>query len=194
MHVKLPNPFLAVVFSLALAAAPQPMQAQILALQGRPATQERSPGQKQSLREALLHLRELHQVDIVFDDRLVTRYAVDAGVVSSELALEEKLSRLLTTNGLRFKKTKKDVYLILAPRREKKIGALFSATQQTAAGQTQQLPAGPETTNAPVLEEPSALTLNGRVTAQDGTGVPGASVSLKGTTIGTATTWTENFR
>ena len=105
MHVKLPNPFLAVAFSLALAAAPQPMQAQILALQGRPATQERAPGQKQSLREALLRLRELHQVDIVFDDKLVTRYAVDAGVVGSELALEEKLSRLLNTNGLRFKKT-----------------------------------------------------------------------------------------
>ncbi len=187
MHVKLPHPFSVVLLGLALAAAPVPMHAQILALQGRPVTQEGFAGQKQSLREALLRLRELHQVDIVFDDKLVTRYAVDAGVVSSELALEEKLSRLLNTNGLRFKKTKRDVYLILAPRREKNTGALFSNTGQTTAGQTSPLPAGPENTTAPVTEEPSALTLSGRVTAQDGSGVPGASVSLKGTTLGTAT-------
>jgi len=117
MHVKLPHPFMVALFSLSLAAAPLPVQAQVLALQGRPSAQEGFSGQKQSLREALLRLRELHQVDIVFDDKLVTRYAVDAGVVSSELGLEEKLSRLLNTNGLRFKKTKNDVYLILAPRR-----------------------------------------------------------------------------
>ncbi|MBD0254902.1 MAG: carboxypeptidase-like regulatory domain-containing protein [Cytophagales bacterium] len=187
MHVKLPHPFLVVLLGLTLAAAPLPTHAQVLALQGRTAAQEGASGQQQSLREALLRLRELHQVDIVFDDKLVTRYAVDAGVVSSEMGLEEKLSRLLNTNGLRFKKTKKDVYLILAPRREKKTGALSSATRQTAAGQTDPRPAGPENTPAPVPPAPAALTLTGRVTAQDGAGVPGASVSLKGTTIGTAT-------
>jgi hypothetical protein len=152
MHVKLPNPFLAVVFSLALASAPQPMQAQILALQGRPATQERFPGQKQSLREALLRLRELHQVDIVFDDRCVTRYAVDAGVVGSEMALEEKLSRLLNTNGLRFKKRKGRVPDPGAPAREKNRRPSFRLPRKRQRGNDHPLPAGPENTNAPVLK------------------------------------------
>jgi hypothetical protein len=80
-------------------------------------------------------------VDIVFDDKLVTRYAVDAGVVSSELALEEKLSRLLNTNGLRFKKTTKDVYLILAPAPRKTGDPLFGyPANGSGANDTHSLP------------------------------------------------------
>lgn len=187
MHLKLPQLFLVVPLGLFMAAAASPMNAQTLAFKGEATAQEGTTGQKQSLREALLRLQELYHVDIVFDDNLVNQRVVDAGVVNSALKLEEKLTRLLDGNGLRFKKTKPDVYLILAPRHAKKQGTLFSTGKEGAARQTDQLPPGPENLDAPASSSAAVLSISGRITDDAGAGVPGASVSLKGTTTGTAT-------
>src|SRR5687768_4600392 len=87
---------------------------------------ERKIQQKQSLRGVLLLLKERYQVDIVFDDKLVNGRSIETDVLNSDLSFEEKLSSVLKAVGLRYKKTRKDVYLVLAPKADKKTASVNS--------------------------------------------------------------------
>ncbi|MDO1451382.1 TonB-dependent receptor [Rhodocytophaga aerolata] len=149
---------------------------------------ERKKLQKQSLRGVLLLLKERYQVDIVFDDKLVNGRSIETDVLNSDLSFEEKLSSILNEVGLRYKKTRKDVYLVMAPKADKKTASGYSdkpdLTQDSLEATANQA-AEKETFKG--IEMQVAVNIRGRVSDENGNGMPGVSIVLKGTTIGTST-------
>jgi TonB-linked SusC/RagA family outer membrane protein len=149
---------------------------------------ERPKAQKQSLRGVLLLLKERYQVDIVFDDKLVNGRSLETDVLESDLSFEEKLYKILSAVGLRYKKTKKDVYLVLAPRADKRTGTLFSNEPNLTQGSTEYTATQAGENVAAKADEMKVIeNIRGKVSDENGNGIPGVSIVLKGTNIGTAT-------
>lgn len=137
------------------------------------------------LREALKLLEGHYKVDIVFGDRIVEEFAVSAGRVILKGTVEENLSRILQSTGLKFRKIGNSSYAILArgDRRKQPViknqDAPEAVTPQTDMMQV--LPAEDFTT--PVIER----KVSGRITDEKGEPLPGASILVKGTQQGMIT-------
>ncbi|GAB2866907.1 TonB-dependent receptor [Hymenobacter ruber] len=155
---------------LVFQASAMPAAAQLLAFhQEQPATA--SPalpapvvGESVALK-ALLHQWEKdHHVTIFYESSLVgsKRVVPQAGVTT----LDNKLAAVLPQADLRFKKIRDDYYLIIS-----KPETVANAGNSTAAA------------SAAAADVP----VSGRVTSATGEGLPGVTVLVKGTTIGTTT-------
>ncbi|SOD99323.1 SusC/RagA family TonB-linked outer membrane protein [Spirosoma fluviale] len=151
------------------------------------------------LREVLNQFKLRYQVDILFEDRLVSDHFVNPASVDPAASLENNLTKVLNSKGLRFTKVKPGVYLVLA---DKKTGKQTSAlevpllqlasvasTSQAEMNQIGQLQA--KTVSFVTADQ----TLSGRVTdGSTGSGLPGVSVVVKGTSRGTTTDGDGNYR
>jgi len=151
------------------------------------------------LREVLNQVKARYQVDILFEDRLVSNHLVNPASVDPAASLETNLANVLKPNGLRFAKVKPGVYVVLADKK---------AAKQTSAVEVPLLQLATATnTSQPEMNQPGQLqaktvtlvaadqALSGRVTdGATGSGLPGVSVVVKGTSRGTTTDGDGNYR
>lgn len=129
----------------------------------------RPAAKPQSLKRVLGELENRYKITFAFDEALLKNREVVPVQASS---LEQTLDQILTPLGLRYRRVKETIYIIL----EADKGAALPS-------------ASPETELRPVLagEQAVARRITGTVTDQNGTGLPGVSVLEEGTTNGTAT-------
>ena len=101
-----------VLLAGALLAGGRPGLAQFVATAkafARTTHQVASP-QTMQLREVLNQFKVRYQVDILFEDRLVSDHLVNPGVVHPSASLEKNLTNLLKPQGLRSTKVREGVY------------------------------------------------------------------------------------
>ena len=191
----LPHPVLSVVLLLLLTNYPG--WAQVVASnRGINALPKQSGAtQTLSLREVLNEFKTRYGVDILFEDRLVAGQMVSATAIEAAVPLEKNLNNVLRPQGLRYKKIKTNVYAILSERKARKL-------TQTDAPETLPLVPGSGATIAPILSVqpltasttlPADVNISGRVLDEQGSGLPGVSVVVKGTQRGTTTNADGNF-
>jgi len=175
------------VLAALLLAEVQPGFAQVLA-RAQAMQPHRSRKAQQELRTVLQDLKNHYKVDILFFDRVVSGYRVPVDAVKWEASLETNLEAILRPLGLTYKTTRSQGYVITKETAEKTVG-------QNRTGFVPDN--GPEATQPALNETLSTLTLDarqaavfavrGRVTDENGEGLPGVTVLVKGTTNGTTT-------
>ncbi|WP_266367457.1 SusC/RagA family TonB-linked outer membrane protein [Tellurirhabdus rosea] len=133
-----------------------------------PQTIEANPGKRpQSLKRILNELETRYRVTFAFDESLVQgRQAVAV----SGRTLEESLTQVLTPLGLRYRKVKDNIYVVLESEKP-------AATPSSAATS--------EPKNA--VAQAVVRRITGTVTDEAGVGLPGVNVLEEGTTNGTST-------
>ncbi|GAB3993601.1 TonB-dependent receptor [Spirosoma daeguense] len=148
------------------------------------------------LRDALGQLKTRYQVDILFEDKLVSDHLVSPAVIEPGASLEKNLTKVLKPQGLRYAKVKTGVYVVLAVNKSSKVTLLESVN-------TLSTPVGAEPLETSTLHQVASRemqtavdqTISGRVTDEaNGGGLPGVSVVVKGTTRGTTTDSDGNYR
>jgi TonB-dependent starch-binding outer membrane protein SusC len=178
-------------YPLALLLALQPVSyAQQLAMGEHMHRVERTsttePNRK--LKDVLNDLRSRYQVDILFADQMVEDHSVPADAINPDAKLEKNLEAILKPLGLRYKKAKDGTYLITRKEADKK--ASVDTAEDTAPNATATTDFMPQTANMGSEQghiNLVAMQVKGKVTDEQGNGLPGVSVLLKGTTTGTAT-------
>lgn len=161
------------------------VHSQVIAFASMPAKQHTSVGQEMKLKNVLLDLQRHYGVEIIFEDRLVGSVNVASVGLDFNQPIEKNLDILLQQNGLKYKKTRKNTFVITegkpkeaAPAKDKKEEAMALPEQQVVqenlVAQT-----GPQTA--------VDRTIKGAVSDEAGAGLPGVSVVLKGTQRGTST-------
>ena len=129
------------------------------------------------LRDVLSQLKVRYQIDMLFEDRLVTDQLVNPGAIDPSATLDKNLTNVLKPQGLRYTKVKTGVYVVLAatetPLETNPLNKLSPKERQTVVDQT----------------------ISGRVTdGANGSGLPGVSVVVKGTSRGATTDGEGNYR
>ncbi|MCI1186991.1 TonB-dependent receptor [Hymenobacter sp. DH14] len=154
---------------LVFQASAMPASAQLLAMHQQPQAApapEPAASETVALKTLLKQWEKDHHVTIFYESSLVgaKRVVPQAGVTT----LDRKLAAVLPQAELRFKKLRDDYYLIVS--------------QSAAAGGTSN--AGGTTTTASGANVQD-VPVSGRVTQANGDGLPGVTVLVKGTSIGT---------
>ncbi len=152
------------------------------------------------LKDALLALKAHYKVDIVFADHLVKGRVVPTNVIYQKSQLEADLGEILNLHGLTFRRGKSGSYIVIA-------GDSPKRPEATRAGQT--APDGRPnqliTTRQEKDTEPEGVfpetdpvvfshTITGRITdAETNEPLPGVSIILKGTQLGTTSEINGNY-
>jgi len=162
------------------------LKAQVMASREMlPASLKQGVVQTQSLKMAIAELESRYQVVFFYDTQLIRSIMVSQPPASG--SLEKVLTKLLAPVNLSFKNIKGNTYVIFPPAGHKNqplapgnpAPGSSGATQSDGPSQVHSL----ESTEADV----AVFNVTGRVTDDQGSGLPGVSVILKGTTTGTAT-------
>jgi TonB-dependent starch-binding outer membrane protein SusC len=144
------------------------------------------------LKTMLLQLQEHYGVEIVFEDRLVASHTVSSRAIDFSLSVESNLENILRTANLKVKKIRKNTFIITSPAEKlptEEAKARIDARSETAPptehsqGTSLQVSAAVQEQTA---EAPKRI-VRGTVTDENGAGLPGVSVVVKGTTRGTTT-------
>ena len=184
--------------------APLNTHAQVLASTNRlnqkhEAVDTRLPERAVTLKSALSQLEKRYGVSFFYKSELVdTRVLTDAATPGT--GLETELQALLTANGLTYEKVRDNFYVVLTKdqkrdktlRKLKRVGLLDdTATPQPEGDMNLQSRMG----RAGIMlnESIQERTVTGHVTDETGAGLPGASVSVKGTSRGTTTNAEGNY-
>ncbi|MES2731131.1 MAG: TonB-dependent receptor [Bacteroidota bacterium] len=146
---------------------------------------ETASGATRQLRDVLNDLRSQYRVDILFSDQMVEGQTVPATAVNWKAKLEKNLSSILKPCGLQYKKAKDGTYLITRPANNKKAELERDALAQTSV--STDMASYQPTVKSVQLVETVVLAIKGKVTDEEGVGLPGVSIVIKGTTTGTAT-------
>ena len=154
-----------------------------------------APSAPRKLKDVLLDVKQLFNVDLLFDDELVEGL-VSPVVVQKTDRVEKVLDLVLHPVGLRYRKVKAKAYIILAQSSGKttmtsdaKDNALKIASTRFAPAGTGTEPTGGLTTSSMAASSAKvARTVTGVVTDNESKeGIPGATVVVKGKTNGTVT-------
>ncbi|SFD90937.1 SusC/RagA family TonB-linked outer membrane protein [Spirosoma endophyticum] len=147
------------------------------------------------LRDVLLDMQSRYRINIVFDEKLLEGITVDTRKLSPSMTITNRLRYLLEGSGLRYVQTQKDTYLIVPDRPVEKASDSKSVPDDKSAAITP-LPGMPVSVNQPtfVVDPSVRQTVSGRVTDENGAGLPGVNVSEQGTTNGTTTDAEGKFR
>ncbi len=171
----------------------QPGFPQLLA--GKLMQETKAPSKpSRSLKEVLQEFKDHYQVDIMYFDYMVAGYTVAPDQVKIGPDLEQSLGNLLKPLGLDYKKGKSGGYIIAqkakaSEKKEKPIpvkgqtSLIREKTGTDPQGGVAPRDAGPLLLSA----VPPARTVTGRVLDEKGDGLPGVSVLVKGTQLGTIT-------
>lgn len=146
-----------------------------------------------TLRDLLIQLKNKHKVNILFEDKLVNRPARSAQL-SGNATLEQDLTRILQPYNLGFKKVGDGVYVITKSRRvathTSEPSAGLSGDENVISGLSEAMGTKPPI----VLESRQVLSetvvariVEGRVTDENGEGLPGVNILVKGSQSGTIT-------
>ena len=171
----------------------QATQSQTIAFVSKLERQPHSVRQEMKLKNALLDLQRHYGVEIVFEDRIVGPLNIISGSIDLNKPLEKNLDLILNQNGLKYKKTRKNTYVIIEGKESAKTSVVFPS-EKLESGTL------PEN-NATVSNNVSDIhmvtvdkAINGKVTDEAGSGLPGVSVVVKGTQRGTSTNGEGDFQ
>lgn len=154
--------------------------------------QPHSVRQEMKLKSALLDLQRHYGVEIVFEDRIVGSQNILSGLIDFKKPLEKNLDLILNQNGLKFRKTRKNTYVIVEGKEPVKSGAESEEKKESAGLLGSNLLATTESiSNKNVIVD---KTISGKVTDEKGDGLPGVSVVVKGTQRGTSTNGEGDFQ
>jgi TonB-linked SusC/RagA family outer membrane protein len=154
--------------------------------------QPHSVRQEMKLKSALLDLQRHYGVEIVFEDRIVGSQNILSGLIDFKKPLEKNLDLILNQNGLKFRKTRKNTYVIVEGKEPVKSGAESEEKKESAGLLGSNLLATTESiSNKMVIVD---KTISGKVTDEKGDGLPGVSVVVKGTQRGTSTNGEGDFQ
>lgn len=137
------------------------------------------------LKSVLLNLQDHYDVEIIFEDRLVTSRTVPSQQVDFTLSLEHNLQTILRTAQLSFKKIRSGTYVITETKPES--SGTAGRNQSMAYNGAGAPPKGGSLALSEVTPEAPRRIVSGTVLDENGTGLPGVSVVLKGTQRGTTT-------
>ncbi|WP_461108112.1 SusC/RagA family TonB-linked outer membrane protein [Spirosoma koreense] len=149
------------------------------------------------LKDVLIELKSQYNVDILFADRVVSGITVSQRLDLSA-ALERNLEAVLKPAGLRYKKVKAGTYLITE--RKNKVSARTTdgeeINEETSLSSPERVALDGVNPIGPLGHAQTAdIPIRGRVTdSEKGEALPGVSVVVKGTTLGTTTDATGNFQ
>ncbi|ODS84718.1 MAG: SusC/RagA family TonB-linked outer membrane protein [Cytophagaceae bacterium SCN 52-12] len=160
--------------------------------------QEKTPVPvSRSLKEVLLEIKKHYQVDIIYFDYVVDGHYLPAGKVVLGNNVEKSLTELLRPLGLRYKKAKHGEYIITRPG-EKEHGSYLRNRKGnfpvpgnrsgTGTAYTFRRESGVRDI-LPLTDK----TVRGTVTDENGEGLPGVSVVIKGSMRGAITDATGKF-
>jgi hypothetical protein len=190
------------ITALAFFLLPQLLPAQDYAVNNKQKQFKQIESANVHLREAIFQIRKTYSVDILFDDNMVNGVMVKAEAPwSTSSNAEDALTKLLKNLPLKFRKVKKDTYIIIVPTESKTPRAAPSEYVYSAVKTT--LPAiesansNKATTDESVnsnKETPEynkyralLIPIRGTVLGEQGKPLSGVSVSIKGTLAGTTT-------
>ncbi len=155
-----------------------PLKAQLLALAQRANAKPQSISLP--LREALMQVKKQYNVDILFEEKILAGITVSSDQILGKVSLENRLTKLLQPVGLRFKKVRKDAYLILESKNETSLSASEAGLNQSIGLDELQ-----QTRVSSGLTQIVDRTITGTVTSETGEGLPGVSIVAKGSNRGT---------
>lgn len=185
------------VLGLAALVAGGPATAQLLVRNTPPPAPRTEPSRQAtvSLTELLNRLKETHHVFFLYDQEKLQGKQVRLDRIQPK-DVEKTLNRVLPPLKLHYKKLNAKNYLILSSDQDEKPGS--SAAPVEPAGN--EFAAAPESPSLLASQEPALMNLaperriTGRVSSgEDGAGIPGVSVRVKNTALGTVTNETGNF-
>jgi TonB-linked SusC/RagA family outer membrane protein len=162
------------------------VHSQVIAFASMPAKQHTSLGQEMKLKNVLLDLQRHYGVEIIFEDRLVGSVNVASSNVDFNQPIEKNLDLLLRQNGLKYKKTRKNTFVITEGKAKEAMPVKEDKDEAMALPEGQMTQ---ENLTAPALVTQVAVdrTIKGTVSDEKGASLPGVSVVLKGTQRGTST-------
>jgi TonB-dependent starch-binding outer membrane protein SusC len=164
-------------------------QAQVFAFNKRTQSPDRpATVSDRRLKEVLNDLRDHYRVDILFSDQMVEAHRVPVNAINLKSRLEKNLDAVLKPLGLQYKKAKDGTYLITRVPvgfLTGKGGTIF--TEPSASTNSDSIREVTSNENGQVVSEVAEVRVTGKVTDDQGQGLPGVSVVLKGTSVGTAT-------
>ncbi|GAB3247947.1 TonB-dependent receptor [Larkinella harenae] len=154
-----------------------------------------APTAGQKMKEVLTELSRQHQVSILFEETTVSGMLVPENRTLHSGKLEKQLERLLKPYGLMFRKIGGQAYYII------KTPAKSTEPLKTEREDSNALIPPKESTSAHGLgSAPSVravtladFTITGNVAGENGEGLPGVSVVIKGTQRGTVTNAEGNY-
>lgn len=178
-----------VILGLAVAGQiPSAAQSQPIALAFVSVQQATAVRQEMKLKNALLDLQKHYGVEIVFEDRLVGALNIPSGTMDFSKPLEKNLETILQQNGLKYKKTRKNTYVIVENKESAKPTSLLSNDhKETAVLSENNVIDGLSLLSNKQVTTPVDKAVTGKVTDEAGVGLPGVSVVVKGTQRGTST-------
>lgn len=162
------------------------VHSQVIAFASMPAKQHTSLGQEMKLKNVLLDLQRHYGVEIIFEDRLVGSVNVASSNLDFNQPIEKNLDVLLRQNGLKYKKTRKNTFVITEGKAKEALPVRESKDEAMALPEGQMIQ---ENLTSPALATQAAVdrTIKGTVSDEKGASLPGVSVVLKGTQRGTST-------
>ena len=137
-----------------------------------------------SLKKALTELERRFSVNFAYDEQVLTGRQTEIDL--NGLSLEQALTQLLESQGLRYRKVTPTLLAIQAP-------ASKNASADLSAEGV--IPSASERTEPVVepIEAPQVRRISGQITDENSQGLPGANVIETGTTTGTTTDANGNF-
>ncbi|MGV3600310.1 MAG: SusC/RagA family TonB-linked outer membrane protein [Dyadobacter fermentans] len=162
------------------------VHSQVIAFASVPSRQHMSIGQEMKLKNVLLDLQRHYGVEIIFEDRLVGSVNVASSNLDFNQPIEKNLDQLLRQNGLKYKKTRKNTFVITEGKGKEALPGKDNR-EEALALPGQALNQENLTAEASAGQEAVDRTIKGNVTDEGGAGLPGVSVVLKGTQRGTST-------
>ncbi|ACT95918.1 SusC/RagA family TonB-linked outer membrane protein [Dyadobacter fermentans] len=162
------------------------VHSQVIAFASVPSRQHMSIGQEMKLKNVLLDLQRHYGVEIIFEDRLVGSVNVASSNLDFNQPIEKNLDQLLRQNGLKYKKTRKNTFVITEGKGKEALPGKDNREEALALPE-QALNQENLTAQASAGQEAVDRTIKGNVTDEGGAGLPGVSVVLKGTQRGTST-------
>ncbi|MFN8356723.1 MAG: TonB-dependent receptor [Spirosomataceae bacterium] len=157
---------------------------------------KKQPAQRK-LKDVLQELKNFYHVDILFFDHNVDGFVV-AEDIKYNAKLEQNLESILKPLGLNYKKTKSGGFVVTSKspeRRSVENTPSFQESLSTSQPTENQTDAKGSLVNA--ITKPEAApdqTVSGKVKDENGEGLPGVSVQVKGTGRGTTTDSKGNFK
>jgi TonB-linked SusC/RagA family outer membrane protein len=168
--------------SLVVMAQASPVtNAQPIAFTSMPNKWRASEKQEMKLKNVLLDMQRHYGVEIVFEDRLVGSMNISASALNFSEPIEKNLDVVLSQSGLKYKKTRKNTFVITEDKERKAESGKKEMTllpNQTTEQTAESLA---------MVQVAVEKSITGKVTDETGADLPGVSVLLKGTQRGTST-------
>ncbi|MBK8512409.1 MAG: TonB-dependent receptor [Saprospiraceae bacterium] len=170
---------------------------QIMAMAQTNHQSERTTQVEHSLKDVLNELKDIYKVDIMYERTVIEGLTVSDNAAINAQKLEKNLEKILNPFGLRYKKVNRSSYLILAEKPAKKLGNIEQpAPDPEFIPQPNQYLAGDVSRLSNQLREVKRIDhlISGKVIDdENGEGLPGATILIKGTSRGTTTDINGNF-